>query len=116
MKTLSSKLLKRWKGPYIVMKQLSKVTYRIIKEGKTQDVHIERSRDAVNHKNETIEDYDYDLALADAELQSIKQTQEALMNREAVLKEEKSKVQAEREVETVTVTNSHLVCLVVRPC
>ena len=49
-------------------------------------VHVERMRDAVNHKQTTIEDYDYDLTLADAELESLKTTQEMLITRENSLR------------------------------
>ena len=98
-KTLTAKLIKRWKGPYNVMKKLSNTTYTIEKDGKLQNVHVERMRDAVNHKQTTIEDYDYDLTLADAELESLKTTQEMLITRENSLREEKSKLEAEREIE-----------------
>jgi hypothetical protein len=64
-KTLTAKLTKRWKGPYIIMERLSKTTYKIEKDGITQNVHSERLRDAVSHTQTTVEEYDYDLAQAD---------------------------------------------------
>ena len=114
-KTLAAKLTKRWRGPYIIMGRPTHVTYTIQKDGKLQNVHVERLRDAVNHKQTTISDYDEDLTLAEAELESIKQSQELLMARENALKEEKSKLEAEKEIEKETLPlNTHVVCVSVR--
>jgi len=94
-KRLNAKLSKRWIGPYTVLEQLTKITYRIEKEGKVQDVHVERLRDAVSHTSSTLTENQYDLTLAEAEMESIKATQQALLERQSELQQEKSKLEAE---------------------
>ncbi len=114
-KTLTAKFMKRWKGPYRVMKRLSNTTYQIEKDGKLQNVHVERMRDAVSHRQTTIDEYNHDLALADAELESIRQTQEMLIARENSLKNEKIKLEAERDLEKEEIPlNTQVICVTVR--
>ena len=80
--------------------------------GTTQNVHVERMRDAVNHKQSSIDEYDNDLALAEAELESIKQTQMLLIARESALQREKEKLEAEKMIEIPV--NTHVICITIK--
>ena len=111
-KTLTAKLTKRWRGPFTVMERLSNTTYKINMNGTTQNVHVERMRDAVTHKQTSIDEYDNDLTLAEAELESIKQTQMMLLEREKSIQQEKEKLKAERITEIPL--NTHVICVTIK--
>ena len=97
-KGLSRKLTKRWIGPYIVTERLSNVNYRIVKDGKKRDVHVDRLR-MIERETDLLASHESDLSLADNELAAITEAQQSLICRKDYLLTEKSKLEASRVIE-----------------
>jgi hypothetical protein len=90
-KGLSRKLVIRWKGPYVVLEQLSSVTYKIMRDGSTQVVHVERLRPKNDYD---VNYYQTELESLETELKSISETRENLIVRQKEVELNKDKVQA----------------------
>jgi transposase InsO family protein len=93
-KGLSRKLVTRWKGPYTVIEKHSPVTYKIMKDGKSQVVHVERLR---KKSVPTDDQYTDELQIMEDELQVIEQSQQRLLQRQQETMQNKAKVEAEVE-------------------
>ena len=91
---LSRKLVTRWKGPYTIIEQHSPVTYKIMKDGKSQVVHAERLR---KKSVPTDDQYTDELQIIEDELQVIEQSQQRLLQRQQETIYNKAKVEAEVE-------------------
>ena len=97
-KGLSRKLTKRWRGPYIITERLSSVNYRIVQNGIQRDVHVDRLR-LVESERDLLSTHEYDLTLAENEIEAIRDTQRALIARQDYLQDEKAKLEASKQVE-----------------
>jgi len=106
-KGFNRKMTRRWKGPYNVIEKLSNVNYKIERKGKFQDVHVQRMRQLSEH-NTSMESYEYDLTLANDEVNAINDTVEALLTRRAKIEQEKVVIQASKEIEQFELTNLNM--------
>jgi hypothetical protein len=88
----SRKLVRRWVGPYTVLEQLSPVNYKIIRNGQSQVVHIERLRKRHTYNNDEIAS---DLQIAQDELQSLEQLQKELLIKKKSIEDNKQRLQAQ---------------------
>ena len=98
------KLTRRWKGPYIVMEKINNVNYRVTRNGIVSVVNVQRMRALEQHDN-TLEQYEYDLELAQEEMNAINNTVEALMIRKSEIEVEKNKIKAAEEIEKAELVN-----------
>jgi transposase InsO family protein len=100
---LSRKLVQRWKGPYTIIEKQSSVTYKIMKNGKSQVVHVERLRKKNTFDNG---DYDDDLLIIEDELKVIEQSQQRLLERQREAMSNKEKIQAMKQSQEHIVADS----------
>ena len=90
-KGLSRKLVQRWKGPYVIIEKHSSVNYKIMKDGRSQVVHVGRLR----KKNVVdVSAYEQDLLTIDDELKVIEQSQQRLLERQRETMKNREKVRA----------------------
>jgi hypothetical protein len=90
-KGLSRKLVIRWRGPYVVIEKHSPVTYKIMKDGNSQLVHVERLRKKLEYD---ANHYRTELGSIDEELKSITEAQKQLLARQQQTMINRDKVHA----------------------
>lgn len=73
---LSSKLVNRWKGPYLIIERVSSVNYIILKNDKPQTVHVHRLK---KHLTDVSESFMSELEVAEEELNNINATIQQLL-------------------------------------
>ena len=108
-KGLSRKWVKRWRGPYTIIKRTSNVNYTITKDGHSQDVHVQRLR-LQEKESDLLSSHEYDITLANEELEAINEAQRALINRTTYIQQEKDKLEASRQIEQ---NESNINCVMV---
>jgi len=98
------KLTKRWKGPYTVMEKINHVNYRVSRNGHVSVVNVQRMRGLEQH-DDSLDQYEYELSLAQDEINSINNTIESLLIRKADLGKEQQKLEASKQIELSEVIN-----------
>ena len=74
------------------------MNYRIVQNGIQRDVHVDRLR-LVEGERDLLSTHEYDLTLAENEIEAIRDTQRALIARRDYLQDEKAKLEASKQVE-----------------
>jgi hypothetical protein len=95
----SSKLVRRWKGPYTVLEKKGPTNYSIEINGKPVVVNVNRLKKAYIDNNTSLQSYTDQLQLAEAELESVIQTQQQLVVRQMEMKQRISQIQALQQSE-----------------
>ena len=90
----SSKLTRRWIGPYKVVEIRTPTTYIIEREGKKQVVHVNRLKKIYKEDIASLQSYDEQLQLAQAELDSVSQAHHDIVVRQFDVKQRVSQLQA----------------------
>ena len=98
---LSKKLVRRWRGIYIIIEKLSEVTYTIMKDEKTQKVNIERLRKYNENDIDSIECDRFELQLAQQEVEALNNTIRDLEERRNIIEQEKNIIQANNEIKVL---------------
>ena len=104
-KGLSRKLIKRWKGPYTVINKLSSTTYEIIRDGRSQTVHMERIRKQNMFDDDRLND---ELMIAEDEIRIIEQLQQQLLVRKQKINDDKQRIEAAVTIENQEKQNSEV--------
>jgi transposase InsO family protein len=87
----SRKLVRRWRGPYIIVNKISNTTYQILKDGISQTVHVERLRKQNAFDDDHLQD---ELMSAEDEIRAIEEVQQQLLARKKNVEDNKNKLSA----------------------
>ena len=95
----SSKLKVRWQGPYTVLERPTPVTYIINQNGQRYTAHVERLKRYIanNDDNNDNDSYTAQLEKLNNELEMIKQTQQTLLQRQALAEAAKVHLHTQRK-------------------
>ena len=90
----SKKLTRHWTGPYIVVSIIGRTTYVIQVRDKTQKVHVNMLKKAYADDTTSVQSYNDQLQLAQAELESINQANHDMMVKQIDVKQRIAQLQA----------------------
>lgn len=86
------------------MEKINHVNYRVSRNGHVSVVNVQRMRGLEQHV-ESLDQYEYELSLAQDEMNSINNTIESLLVRKADLEKEQQKLKASKQIELAKVVN-----------
>ena len=92
----SSKLKKRWLGPYKVLERKSPTVYVINKDGHADSVAVERLKKRETTAEPTVSGYDSQLEQLESELLKIKELQQNLLQRQQLKEVQKEQLAAQK--------------------
>ena len=86
------------------MEKINHVNYRVSRNGHVSVVNVQRMR-ALEQHDESLEQYEHELSLAQDEMNSINSTIESLLVRKSEIEKEQQKLEAAKQVEITEVVN-----------
>jgi transposase InsO family protein len=103
----SSKLTRRWRGPYKVVEIRGKTTYVIERNSKKVVVHVNRLKKAHIEEEDNIDTFTDQLKLAETELDSVNEAQQQMVLRQIDIKQRVAQLKALVENENENKNNDN---------